>query len=172
MAIEKNRFLEISLKLRQYSKNPDQNYTIPDPGGKLITDWPDRSATLIGTVHMATSPLKAVYVGRYRTTITTDLADFWRKIFTIGLENQKLRDIFLKKKSKQPYGWRLFREVDTKVCTTRSKMWLQMTIVVTAIKSFVSVVEDFIDNMGPLSTKLGYALKQGLKIGLLYSCKY
>jgi len=29
--------------------------------------------------------------------------------------------------------------------------------------------EDFIDNMGPLSTKLGYALKQGLKIGLLYS---
>jgi hypothetical protein len=51
-------------------------------------------------------------------------------------------------------------------------MWLQMTIVVTAIKSFVSVVEDFIDNMGPLSTKLGYALKQGLKIGLLYSCKY
>ena len=32
-------------------------------------------------------------------------------------------------------------------------------------------LEDFIDDMGPLSTKLGYAFKQGLKLGLFYSGK-
>ncbi len=30
-------------------------------------------------------------------------------------------------------------------------------------------VEDFIEDMGPLSTKLGYAFKTGLKLGLFWS---
>jgi hypothetical protein len=33
----------------------------------------------------------------------------------------------------------------------------------------VFVSEDFIDDMGPLTTKLGYALKVGLKLGIFYS---
>ena len=46
-----------------------------------------------------------------------------------------------------------------------------MSIKIIFIQFFSFNLEDFIDDMGPLSTKLGYAFKQGLKLGLFYSGK-